>query len=323
MVRKSKHVKAQLIELRNAIKRKYRAFKEGTEESDILLEKQYKPIISELRKNTANNLDIKTEQESVKMEEPMEEPMEEEPINYDLTEFESDDDKFLPSGTSTPRAKDLSELVSSPEKLASTTQYINEYFTNPITKEYMYMFIKDSTDKKLIDYIYGPRYENDTLMIGEKIMDFDNKGNIKIGGVNYGKSNGLYELIFKRLPDSTTYDDNDLRTYKSILITTNAHKEGYSFDGKVKSNRGTKYMKIIRPLISQAKGKGMLWKSLKSRDIIHWDDVNELVDRLRHIAMSTEAGNRVHVNEILSIMEELREAGYIKGAGNSRYKALL
>lgn len=82
-------------------------------------------------------------------------------------------------------------------------------------------------------------------------------------------------------------------------------------------------MKIIRPLISQAKGKGMLWKSLKSRDIIHWDDVNELVDRLRHIAMSTEAGNRVHVNEILSIMEELREAGYIKGAGNSRYKALL
>jgi hypothetical protein len=53
------------------------------------------------------------------------------------------------------------------------------------------------------------------------------------------------------------------------------------------------------------------------------DDPNELIVRLRHIAMSTENGNRVHGNEVLSIIEELREAGFIKGAGNSRYKSLL
>ena len=67
----------------------------------------------------------------------------------------------------------------------------------------------------------------------------------------------------------------------------------------------------------------MAWKSTKSNDVIYWDNVNELVDRLRHIAMSTETGNRVHSNEILSIIEELREAGYIKGVGNSRFKSLL
>ena len=56
---------------------------------------------------------------------------------------------------------------------------------------------------------------------------------------------------------------------------------------------------------------------------MHWDDPNELVDRLKLLAASAESGNTSHSNEILNIVEELREAGYIKGAGNSRFKSLL
>ena len=44
---------------------------------------------------------------------------------------------------------------------------------------------------------------------------------------------------------------------------------------------------------------------------VHWDDPNELVDRLRLLVESSRAGNNAHENEILSIVEEMCEAGVI------------
>ena len=46
-------------------------------------------------------------------------------------------------------------------------------------------------------------------------------------------------------------------------------------------------------------------------DYVRWNDPNELVDRLRLLESSLQAGNNAHDNEILSIIEELREAGII------------
>ena len=46
-------------------------------------------------------------------------------------------------------------------------------------------------------------------------------------------------------------------------------------------------------------------------DYVHWDDPNELVDRLRLLEASRQAGNNSHDNEFLSIIEELCEAGLI------------
>ncbi|KYN27501.1 hypothetical protein ALC57_03110 [Trachymyrmex cornetzi] len=43
-------------------------------------------------------------------------------------------------------------------------------------------------------------------------------------------------------------------------------------------------------------------------DYIHWDDLNEIVDRLRLLEASRQAGHNGHDNDILSIIEELREA---------------
>lgn len=311
---KSKQLTAKLIELRNAIKRKYKMFKEGAEESDILLEKQYKPIIQELRKK--NNTDIMDVKQEIKEEQA------EEPMDYELTD--DDDEQFSPESISTPKAKDLSDLMSTPEQQASTTQFINTYFKNPITREYMDTYMRDTGGKrKRIDYVFGPRFmDGEKLMVGDKELDFDHEGNIKIGGVNYGATEGLYELLFKQLPDKNTYTEDDLNTYKSILFATNAHRDGYQPHGKVKSSRSLKYTRIIQKLFP-TRGKGMTWKNTKSRDIIYWDDPNELVERLEHIAMSTETGNRVHANEIIGIVEELREAGFIKGSGNNRFKALL
>ena len=46
-------------------------------------------------------------------------------------------------------------------------------------------------------------------------------------------------------------------------------------------------------------------------DYVHWDDPNELVDRLRLLMAEIQAENPSHGNEIQSIIEELREAEII------------
>jgi hypothetical protein len=47
-------------------------------------------------------------------------------------------------------------------------------------------------------------------------------------------------------------------------------------------------------------------------DYIYWDDPNELVDRLRLLMASKQVGNNNHQNEIMSIIEELKEADIIE-----------
>jgi len=46
-------------------------------------------------------------------------------------------------------------------------------------------------------------------------------------------------------------------------------------------------------------------------DYVHWDDPNELVDRLQLLEVSRQAGHNAHDNEMPSIVEKLREAGII------------
>ena len=46
-------------------------------------------------------------------------------------------------------------------------------------------------------------------------------------------------------------------------------------------------------------------------DYVYRDDPNKLVDRLQLLDASRRAGNNAHDNEILSIIEELREARLI------------
>jgi len=46
-------------------------------------------------------------------------------------------------------------------------------------------------------------------------------------------------------------------------------------------------------------------------DYVHWDDPNKLVDRLRLFKASHQGGHNTHNNEMLSNIEDLREAGII------------
>jgi len=180
-----------------------------------------------------------------------------------------------------------------------------------------YMTAILSQDKNTqMDYVYGVKFSDDGIMLGEKHFDVDKNDNIIIDGVKYRGTPGLYELIFKKIPDDEIYTEDDLLKYKSILMATNAHRRGNKAYNPLLGTRGYKYKHVIAPLFPVKKtGKGILPRAMTLNnnriDYVHWDDPNELVDRLRLLDASRRAGNNAHDNEILSIIEELRETGLI------------
>lgn len=59
-------------------------------------------------------------------------------------------------------------------------------------------------------------------------------------------------------------------------------------------------------------GYGLMTLNNKKIEYRHFDDYNELVERLKLLIASQRAGNMNHNNEIESILEELREMKVIE-----------
>jgi len=96
-----------------------------------------------------------------------------------------------------------------------------------------------------------------------------------------------------------------------MVTSTNTNRKRYLKTGPIRSSTMEKIKRFTK------KGKGMLpYAMLVSRghktDYEYWDDPNELVDRLQLLAASYQAGNKSHTNEIMSVLEELREADLIE-----------
>jgi hypothetical protein len=184
----------------------------------------------------------------------------------------------------------------------------------PLGRKYVdLLFANDKQNE--VDYVYGVYFGKNGMRLGNKRFDISKDDRLIIGKVRYNGTPGLYELIFKRLPDKAIITEDDKQTYKSILSKTNAHRRSWSADNPIMGNKGYKYKHIIAPLMGKKKGSGVIPSTLKLTDnkidYVHWDDPNELVDRLRLLDASRRAGNNAHDNEILSIIEELCEVGLI------------
>lgn len=213
------------------------------------------------------------------------------------------------------------ELISTPQGRQLAKDYILKNFSGRLAKEY---FLKLISENKSIDYNYGVSVQGDSWVIGDKPLEIQGNDLI-INGKRYEGTRGLYELLFMNHPNEFAYDDIDLENYAEILYNTNVYRVNNSLTGKVKSNRGFKYRKIVSKLIHRpiaptmrtyademvnptSEGSGILLTKEKP-SVIYFDDPNELVDRLRLLLASQEAGNTAHTNEINAILEELRELG--------------
>ncbi|KYM96988.1 hypothetical protein ALC62_12366 [Cyphomyrmex costatus] len=299
---------AKLIaKTRASIRKKHRALKTGIMESEIALEKRFKPIVEPLRQI----VDI-TERDKqskigdvVKVKTPKDSQ-----FHFPAVQ---DEDVFETSNDADPSLEtSVREVLRTPQgrdRLNSQLGPLGHIYINALL----------SGDKRNeIDNVYGVYFDENGTMLGDKKFDVDTDDTIIIDGNRYKGTRGLYELIFKRLPDDDIYTENDKQTYKSILLTTNAHRRRHNAEMPVKSNKGHKYKYIIGPLVSAHRtmslGAGVpttMRVTDNKVDYVHWDDPNELVDRLQLLDASRSAGNNAHDNEILSIIDELRESGFI------------
>jgi len=163
-----------------------------------------------------------------------------------------------------------------------------------------------------MDREYGPRVQpHGKVTLGSS--DFSiTPHSIIVGGQEYAGTRGLYHLIFLHDPSKGAYDQSDLDAYKDIIERSNLARVGFSKDQPYNTS-GKKYKTFIKKLLDgKATGSGV-FNIVSDRPIqyVAWNDPNELVDRLRLLVASSEAGNNSHRNEINAIIEELMEEGYI------------
>ena len=152
-------------------------------------------------------------------------------------------------------------------------------------------------------------------MIGNSVVTFD-KDDIIIGANEYEGTPGLYELLFMKNPEKSQITEVDKENYRKILSDSKTIYRHYSTDKQIQGIRAEKYRNFISPYVKQrrhsTKEGGLLKDFVTARpNYIYWNDVNELVDRLRLLLASKDAGHSGHDNEIISIIEELREQDLI------------
>lgn len=171
--------------------------------------------------------------------------------------------------------------------------------------------LSDLKTNKKLDYVFGPHKDvNGEWKFGSENLKVNDE-KIIIGNQHWAYTPGLFELLFYKNPKN--YDKYELEIYKKILLNTNAHKVNYEPNERIKANRGNKYKNIIKKLIDNTHtGKGLMRVNLQKPNYIYWDNPNELVERLKLLIASQQAGNNNQTNEIVSIIEELREANIIE-----------
>lgn len=273
------------------IRRKYSALKRGIRQSDELLTKTYEPLLTPLTK-ISEKLSVKEEKkDEIKKEEipPLTPP------RFVRTEVLTETPDVTP--------QDIEDFLSTPEGRHDAQEYVEQMVEGPLARKYLLLAVSDERER-LMDHTYGVRNVQDKWMVGNSVLDINQDDSINIAGKVYRGTPGLYELLFMKNPNKNVYNEEDLAAYKTILSDTNAHKLYYLPGTKINTNRGMKYKEIIARLFPPRIGRGYI-------DYVHWNDPNELVNRLRLLIGSKRAGHTGHDNEILSIVEELREAGII------------
>lgn len=164
-------------------------------------------------------------------------------------------------------------------------------------------------NEKEFDKKYGIRHDAiaEKFYIGDSQINIDGP-DLVVQNKRYKGTPGLYELLFKKVPQNFTTADE--KNYQQIIKKTNAFHRDYNPSKQVRGSKLEKYKKIVAPVAQQ--GRGIYMEDNNNKiDYKYWDDPNELCNRLRLLVASQQAGHTGHVNEINSIIEELKEANII------------
>lgn len=294
-----------IIKLSDVVRRKYDESKRGAVEAEHILQETFKPIVGPLEtlvSETAATGQPKRKKIkfdlAAKKEEKVEDAVFETPKRK-LPRFLKEETQF--ESTPEPTIEDVVEdALQTEEGMQGVREYLNRL--GHIAGKYIGLYI--TGDSNIDKTRMAIRHTGRELMIGNTKVEIDNNDLI-IGDKEYEGTTGLYELLFMKVPDETKIKPQDVKNYKDILDRTHARRRAYSADLQIQGAKSYKYRKFVL---------GKAYKDfVKARpNLVYFDDINELIDRLKLLIASKDAGHTGHENEILSIIEELREADIIE-----------
>lgn len=330
-------LKLEIIKASNAIRKKHMALKLNRSQENAMLQKTFKPITEPLQ-----NINVAIKDETKAIIEPLKDLSAkteslEVPLRAIDMKIESIKQPLKELGESI-RNMDASSITLSDSEMteeedlepAAVVQPAHLQDVNlwdgldPMPKEYVMGFSKDVDGT--FDTTYGITFDpvKHKIKLGNCHVSFEGE-DLVIGGKKFKGSRGLYELVFKKVPQG--YTDSDLDLYGDIVLHTNIHRRKFDAGQQLRGNPSFKWSIISKVLELKQKKDGKYMKRKKKvsgrgmqliadtkmpYQYVYWDDVNELVNRLRILIGSQNAGSTSHHNEIVSLIEELREAGVIE-----------
>ena len=130
-----------------------------------------------------------------------------------------------------------------------------------------YVMKLNGNSRRCLDNIYGVYKRGNLLMIGNSRIKFE--GNfVQVNDRNYRLSKGLLQLLFKKLPNESLINSNDLNNYRMILKVSSAHKKYYCMNEWIRKLRSRKFYNFIAPMFK---------KSFVNSSLSREDNVNEIV----------------------------------------------
>lgn len=264
-------IKAELKRLTDAVRQKFRTIRQNTDSMQEYFEQSAKPLVIPLQQKIAESV-----KEVVVKKEPAETLL-------------------------TPK-KEESEITTQTEPL--TTSDVSTQTDPGLSSKYLKKLSSVGQDK--LDTVYGVRPDGSGgTMIGDSRIAFSNT-HIYVQARTYRVTPGLMELLFMQTPNANLVDKDDVQVYKEIILLTNAHRQAYSAEKPINSNRGKKYVNVISVILKQEhSGSGLIGH------MTSFDNANKVVDRLRILVLSKSAGHSGHDEEIEYLTEMLRENGVI------------
>lgn len=316
-----KNLKREIVKAAAAVKNKVKKMRDIEMENNSILESVFKPITSPLNKMIEKS---KTPSETLENEGKFETSS---PLDKDKTLKRDSSIGFNVFSPRNSNDSDKSNENSGKSDYEENDESFKSFKSGESGSSDQEISSWSKSSETLQDVPFGVRKERGKLMMGSSRVILSDDY-IQVGANKYKNTRGINELLFKKVPNLSSITDEDLRHYKIMLLETNVHRREFDPHKPIRSNRGRKYLNIIKPLFKlrkvsastdssqpdllyQGKGLPLLKQWKKNVDYVYWDDPNELVERLKLLIASKDAGNTGLDNEIISIIEELRESGII------------
>lgn len=325
----------QIAKTRKIIKAKLDAIKSNRLINLETIQQSYKPLLDVLpKKEIKQEIPIIKEEKRLSFS-PIKKSISTQTFNYsepqtlEETYIHNPEDEYIYDDSIFQRT--FSEPSTIPE--ASFMEYLDQYPT--LAREYIADRIHD-TKNEFDTYYLHHDFETDKITFGDSNLDFCGSNVVLSKGREkrtYSATKGLMELLFKTKPNKDFITKTDEIAFTEIISFTNAHKRNFNPNEQILGHRGEKYIFGIKPFVERLKniesndeerhrtqlglkskrgGDLLMRYNNKPTEYVHWDNPNELVDRLKLLVASKNAGNNAHENEIISIIEELKEAHIIK-----------